>query len=223
MEDELLMSNLYSPIRIIFADDHEVLREGFQSMMKKQNDIVVVGEAKNGKHLLTLTEKLQPDIVITDIIMPEMNGIEATAEILKKFPATGVIAFSMYNEETLILDMLKAGAMGYILKTSDKKEVIAAVKSVHKGQPYYCRETDRILSNMRMRNDDKKPKFSDREIMIIRLICQELSSSEIGHVLSLSRRTIEGYREQIMEKIRARNIAGIVLYAVKNKIFEYRK
>jgi DNA-binding NarL/FixJ family response regulator len=215
------MPRLYTPIRIIIADDHEILREGFLSMMKKQSDIEIVGEAKNGAHLLNLVAQLKPDIVITDIKMPEMDGIQATLEITRQFPATSVIAFSMYEEESLIVDMLKAGAKGYILKSSDKKEVVAAVKSVHKGQLYYCRETDRILTDLRKSEKGKEIKFNERQRKIIQLICEENSNFEIGEKMNLSRRTIEGYREQIMEKMKVKNTAGIVLYAVKHRLFTF--
>jgi DNA-binding NarL/FixJ family response regulator len=217
------MTNLYSPIKIILADDHEVVRDGFQVMLKKENDIEIIGEAKNGEQLIRLAGQLRPDIIITDIMMPEKSGIEATAEITNLYPEIGVIAFSMYNDESLVMDMLKAGAKGYLLKSSGKEEVITAVKTVYKGDVYYCRETAGILSSIRNRNESWKPKFTDREIMIIRLICKELSNQEIADLMNLSRRTIEGYRENIIQKTRARNTAGIVLYAIKNKIFQYRK
>ncbi len=218
-----LMSKLYTPIKIIFADDHEVLRDGFQVMMKKQTDIEIIGEAKNGEQLINLTRRLKPDIIITDIMMPVKTGIEAIREITLEFPSIGIIAFSMYNEEGLILDMLKAGANGYILKSSRKEEVIATIKSVYRGLPYYCKETDRILKGARLKRKNSEPKFSEREVEIIRLICQELSSPEIARHMGLSKRTVEGYREQIMEKINAKNTAGIVMFAITNKIFEYRR
>lgn len=213
---------LNTPIRVLLADDHEAIREGFQVMMKNTG-IVMVGEARNGKQLIQLASQLKPDIIITDILMPEMNGIDATVEITTQFPAIGIIAFSMSNEETLIVDMLKAGARGYILKSSGKDEVIAAVRSVFRGHPYYCRETDTILTNIRKAGNNKKPKLNHKELMIIKMICQELSSREIGDIMSLSRRTVDGYRQEIIEKIRVRNTAGIVLYAIKNKIFHCRK
>ncbi len=220
------MANLYVPIRIIFADDHEVLRDGFQGMMKKQVDIEIISEAKNGEELIRLTRQLQPDIIVTDIQMPVINGIDATRSITKDFPIIGIIAFSMYNEEGLIVDMLKAGAKGYILKSARKEEIIAAIKCVHKGGSYYCKETEFIISGIRAKNraltkDKIGPRFSDKEIIIIKLICQEFSNQEIAGKLGLSKRTIEGYREQIMEKANARNTAGVVLYAIKNKIYEH--
>src|SRR5665647_608961 len=116
------MTKLYSPIKIILADDHDVLRDGFHALLKKQNDIEIIGEARNGEQLINLTRRLQPDVIITDIMMPVKTGIEATREIATEFPAIGIIAFSMYNEEGLIVDMLKAGANGYILKSSGRDE-----------------------------------------------------------------------------------------------------
>lgn len=222
------MPKLYVPIRIIFADDHEVLRDGFHVMMKKQVDIEVVGEAKNGEQLITITRKLQPDVIVTDIQMPGINGIDATREIIKEFPIMGIIAFSMYNEEGLIIDMLKAGAKGYILKNSPKEEIITAIKSVHKGEPYYCKETDLIISGIRSKNkaitkNNLGPQFSDKEIIIMKLICQEKLNQEMALILGLSKRTIEGYREKIMEKTDAKNTAGIVLYAIRNKIHDINK
>jgi DNA-binding NarL/FixJ family response regulator len=218
-----LMPKLYAPIKIILADDHDILRDGCQVMMKKQADIEIIGEARNGEQLISLTHHLQPDIIITDLMMPGKTGIEATREISRDFPAIGIIAFSMYNEEGLIVDMLKAGASRYILKSSGREEVMAAIKAVHRGQVYYCKETDRILTGVRLRSNKSKPTFLEKELMIIRMICQERSSPEIAKQMELSKRTVEGYREQIMEKINARNIAGIVMYAIRHKIFEYRK
>lgn len=215
------MVNLYKPVRVIIADDHEVTRDGFQVMMKKQTEIDIVGEAKNGKQLINLAGRLQPDIIIMDILMPETNGIEATKLITKQFPAIGIIAFSFSGEEELVVDMLKAGAKGYLLKSAGREEMISAIKTVNKGQPYYCRETEQILSGIRAKNKEAKVNFSDTEMLILKFICQELSSQEIGQRINLSRRTIEGYREKLMEKTKARNTAGIVLYAVKNKIFEF--
>jgi len=217
------MTKLYSPIKIILADDHDVLRDGFHALLKKQNDIEIIGEARNGEQLINLTRRLQPDVIITDIMMPVKTGIEATREIATEFPAIGIIAFSMYNEEGLIVDMLKAGANGYILKSSRRDEVVAAIKTVHKGQMYYCKETDGILKSLLTESKQRKPKLSEKEITIIRLICQEWSSPEIARELELSKRTVEGYREQIMEKINARNTIGIVLFAIRNKLFDFRK
>src|SRR5215213_2604658 len=132
------MSNHYLPIRVVLADDHEIFRDGFRVMLKKQDSVELIGEAGNGEELLEQVQELQPDIVITDIKMPKLDGINATKILAKKYPHIGVIALSMFDEENLIIDMLEAGAKGYLLKNAHKNEIIAAVESVFKNQIYYC-------------------------------------------------------------------------------------
>lgn len=220
------MNNHYLPIRIVLADDHEIFRDGFRVMLKKQASVELVGEAGDGEELIKLVEEVQPDIVITDIKMPKLDGIGATKILTKKFPHIGVISLSMFDEENLIIEMLEAGAKGYLLKNAHKNEIIAAVESVYNNQTYYCNHTSRKLTKMIAESSfnpnrrSSKPEFSEREISVMRFICQELSNREIALQLKLSVRTIEGYRERIQEKISARNTAGIVVYAIKNRIYQ---
>lgn len=220
-----MLSN-YSPIQIIIADDHEIFRDGLKIMLKKISDVELVGEAENGQELIKLARKLKPDVVITDIRMPLLDGIEATKQLSKEFPDIGIIALSMFEDENLIIDMLEAGAKGYLIKNAHKDEITKAIKSVYKGQNYYCTSTTRKLALMIAKSDFnpyKKvsiPEFSEQELRIIRFICQEFTNIEIGEKLDLSRRTVEGYRIKILEKMRAKNSAGIVVFAIKNKIFE---
>jgi DNA-binding NarL/FixJ family response regulator len=220
------MSNHYLPIRIVLADDHEIFRDGFRVMLKKQTSVELVGEGGDGEELIKLVEELQPDVVITDIKMPKLDGISATKILTKKFPHIGVISLSMFDEENLIIEMLEAGAKGYLLKNAHKNEIIAAVESVFNNQTYYCNHTSRKLTKMIAESSFNpnrrisKPEFSEREISVMRFICQELSNREIALHLKLSVRTIEGYRERIQEKISARNTAGIVVYAIKNRIYQ---
>jgi DNA-binding NarL/FixJ family response regulator len=220
------MSNQYLPIRVVLADDHEIFRDGFKVMLKKQTGVELVGEAGNGTELLKLVEQMEPDVVITDIKMPKLDGISATKIIVEQFPNVRVIALSMFDEENLIIEMLEAGAKGYLLKNAHKTEIITAIESVFKDQTYYCNHTSRKLTKMIAEssfNPHKKniqPEFSERELTVIRFICQELSNREIALQLKLSVRTIEGYRERIQEKISARNMAGIVVYAIKNRIYQ---
>ena len=219
----------YRAIDIILADDHEIFRDGFSVMLNKFPEVKLVGEAADGEELVKLVRSLKPEVVVTDIKMPKMDGIEATKQLKKEFPHIGIIALSMFDEEDLIVDMLEAGAKGYLLKNAHKDEIISAVKSVHRDEPYYCRETTHKLAQMIAKSTFNpykkivKPEFSDKEVAIIKLICDECSNKEIGDQLSLSKRTVEGYRERILEKINAKNSVGIVVYAIKNKIFEYKK
>ena len=216
----------YAPIRIVLADDHEIFRDGFGIMMKKQNHIKLVGEAADGIELIEVTERLLPDVIITDIKMPRLDGIEATKIITERFPAINVISFSMFDDDNLIIDMLEAGAKGYLLKSAHKNEIIEAVKAVYKHETYYCKSTSAKLMQMIAQSrfnpykQNKKPEFNPKEIEVIRLICQEASNKEIANKLFLSVRTIEGYREKIQERIKAKNSAGIVIYAIKTGIYK---
>ena len=214
-------------IDIVLADDHEIFRDGFRVMVKKIPNINLVGEASNGEELISITRALQPDVIITDIKMPVMDGIEATRQLSEMYPQTGIIALSMFDEDNLIVDMLEAGARGYLLKNAQKEEILAAVRTVYNKQTYYCQNTTAKLaqmianSNYNPNKKSIKPVFSDKELLVIKLICQEFSNKEIAEKLNLSKRTVEGYREKILEKINAKNTVGIVVFAIKYKIYEY--
>lgn len=213
------------PISVIIADDHEIFRDGLKLMLSKAENITVVAEAGDGRELLALTGKHKPDVIITDIKMPVMDGVEATKYIMEHHPAIGIIALSMFDEEQLILEMLEAGALGYLLKNSDKTELVRAIHSVYRHEPYYCQQTSckmaRMIAHSRhqSRIREKEAEFSDREKEIINLICQEYTNKQIGEKLFLSARTVEGYRTRIMEKMNAKNTVGIVISAMKLGLF----
>jgi len=220
------MNNLYAPIRVVIADDHEIFLEGLGGLFKKQNDIELVGEATNGKELIQLAEKQHPDVIITDIKMPLTDGIEATKYLTAKYPEIGIIALSMFDDENLIVDMLEAGAKGYLIKNAHRHEIIAAVKAVHNQENYFCNHSSFKLARMIGKSRfnfyqlPAKPEFTDKEKEVIRMICKEFSNKEIASELHLGIRTIEGYREKILEKTRAKNTAGIVVYAIKSGIYK---
>lgn len=217
--------NLYAPIKIILADDHEFFRDGFSAMLKKQPDIEFAGEAKDGEELVKLTRLIKPDIIVTDIMMPVMNGIEATKILLKEFPHLGIIALSMSNQDNLIVQMMEAGAQGYLLKNADKNEIIEAIKTVHKGDNYYCKNTTdkitRLLNNNYHSPEGQQNRsiFSEKELTIIKLICKERSSQQIADELQYSIRTIDSYRKNILKKMGVKNATGILKYAIKQKIY----
>jgi len=214
-----------APIKIVLADDHEIFRDGFKVMIRKYPSVVLVGEASDGRELVDITLKLKPDIVITDIKMPGMDGIQATKILKEKLPDIGIIALSMFDEQNLIIDMLEAGALGYLLKNAHKSEIIEAINTVHNNLPYYCALTSTRLAHIIAKSHfntgfkSSKVDFTEREREVIRLICREMSNKEIGSYLRFSTRTIEGYRDRILEKTGAKNTAGIVIYAIKNNIY----
>jgi DNA-binding NarL/FixJ family response regulator len=219
------MNNYCLPIRIILADDHEIFRDGFRVMLRKQPSIILEGEAANGEELVKLAHELNPDVIITDIKMPKLDGIKATKQLMSELPHIGVIALSMFDEENLIVDMLEAGAKGYLLKNAHKNEIIAAVEAVAKDQTYFCEHTSQKLTKLLATSNYNpykkiKPQFTENELAVMRLICEELSNKEIAEALHLSVRTIEGYRDRIQDKIQSRNTAGIVVYAIKHKIYQ---
>ena len=222
------MTKNYVPISIVIADDHEIFRDGFRAMTKKFPEVKLIGEAENGRDLIELIEKTKPDVVLTDIKMPKMDGIEATRQLIKSKSNVNIIALSMFDEDNLISDMLEAGAKGYLIKNANKEEIIEAIKTVNRGKTYYCKDTSarllQMISNSKFNPYKKtpKPQFTERELEVIKLICDQLSNKEIAERLNLSIRTIEGYREKILEKMDVHNTAGIVVYAIKTSIYQIK-
>lgn len=211
-------------VRLVIADDHEIFRDGLALMLSKQQDIQLIGQAGNGKELISLVKELRPDVVMTDVKMPIMDGIEATRSLLADNPYLSIIALSMFDEENLIVDMLEAGAKGYLLKNADKQEILDAIQSVYQGKPYYCHHTTSKLASLISKskfNPYKKKDpmaFTDREKEIIRLICQQLTAQEIADKVFLSKRTVEGHRTKILEKMNVKNTAGVVIYALRHRL-----
>ena len=141
-----------SPIRLIIADDHSFFREGVESVLRKQKQIQLIAQASNGKELVDLVEKHKPDVVVTDIMMPEMDGIKATSIITKMQPALGVIALSMFDEDNLVMEMLEAGARGYLLKNASRPELETAISTVHRRGTYFCNRSSNKLVGLMSRS-----------------------------------------------------------------------
>lgn len=211
-------------IRLVIADDHEIFRDGMALMLSKQQDVVLAGQAENGRDLISLVDESKPDVVMTDIKMPVMDGIEATKVLLQKYPELKIIALSMFDEENLIVDMLEAGAKGYLLKNADKQEILDAISNVFEDKTYYCRHTSAKLASLIVKskfNPHKKAEavsFNDREKEIVKMICQQCTTQEIGQKLFLSKRTVEGYRTKILEKMNVKNTAGVVIFALRHHL-----
>ena len=208
-------------IRLVIADDHEIFRDGLNLMISRQDTISLVGQAGNGNELLQLVAEKLPDVVLTDIKMPGMDGIMASRLLLQKHPNLKIIALSMFEEENLIVEMLEAGAKGYLLKNADKKEILEAIRTVYEGNIFYCKHTSARLASLIVKSKFDPPKkggamFTDREREIVRLICRQHTAQEIGDRLFLSKRTVEGYRTKILEKMDVKNTAGVVVFALRH-------
>lgn len=213
-------------ISLVIADDHEIFRDGLVLMLSKQHSLSLKAQAEDGNELIEKVKESNPDIVLTDIKMPRMDGIEATKYLTHHFPDVKIIALSMFDEENLIVDMLEAGAKGYLLKNADKQEILDAIENVYEGNVFYCKHTSARLAAMIVKskfNPNHKKEavvFNDREKDIIRLICLQCTAQQIGDRLFISKRTVEGYRTKILEKMNVKNTAGVVVYALKHDLIK---
>lgn len=217
-------------ISVLIADDHEVYRDGLKLMLNKQKEVMLIGEADNGIDLVSLAIKTQPQVILTDIKMPLLNGIDATKQLMTVNSNFGIIALSMYDENDLVLKMLEAGAKGYLQKNANKEQICEAIKAVALGKTYYCNNTSSNLAKLIYNSNQFNPHknkhdihFTSRELEVITLICQEYSTKRIAEKLFLSDRTIEGIKSKIEEKIKVSNTLGIIVYAVKNGLVDLSK
>ena len=207
-------------ISVLLADDHKLFREGLRTMLREQRGIEVVGEAMDGLTAIRLTGELNPDIVLMDISMPELNGIEATRRIISEYPGTGVIILSMHSERRYVIEALKAGATGYLLKDSAIEELITAVNEVSKGQAYLSNRITNIVVKdyvnlTRAAESSAYSLLSNREREVLQLLAEGKSTREIADSLFLSIKTIESHRKQIMSKLNLRSIAELTKYAIR--------
>lgn len=214
------------PVRIVIADDHPVYVDGLYTGLRKHKNIRIMGHASNGIELLQLVERTQPDVVMTDIQMPGMDGIAATKEIRRRYPNIQVIALSGFAEDCLITDMLDAGASGYLLKNAHPNEIALAIEKVMQNEMHYSLEvSNKVMALMRRTQSNpmkplNKPQFSQRELDVIKEICRGHSSKQIAEALHIDVRAVESAKERIMEKTGCNNSTAIAMYAVRNYIFQ---
>ena len=209
-------------IRVLIADDHAVFRDGLRLLLEAQNDITVVGEAANGRLSVQQAERLHPDIVVMDIAMPDLNGIEATEQIRKTYPSTQVVILSMHATTEHIFQALRSGAKGYLLKESAGMEVVNAVRAVYAGRKYLSQQiAETVVDNyilQRQGKPDRSPleHLSSREREILQLVVEGKTSAEIAKVLFISPKTVETYRSRLMEKLGISDIPGLVKFAIQH-------
>lgn len=207
-------------IKIILADDHKIIREGLRALLEKNPKMEVVAEAQDGLTTVNLAKKILPDIVIMDIGMPDMNGIDATRQIILETRNIKVIALSMHSDRRFVLQMLKAGASGYLLKDSAFEELELAIQTVMTGQPYLSPKiTDVVIKeyihNVSANESTVFTALTSREREVLQLIAEGKATKEIASRLCVSVKTIETHRQQIMEKLNIRSIAELTKYAIR--------
>jgi len=214
-------------IKLMIVDDHQIVIDGIKSSLEEFGDILVVGEALNGKEALDKLARQQADIVLMDVDMPVMNGFETTCEIVKLYPTVKIITLTMFNEKSLINKMLDAGISGYLLKSVGKDELYKAIRQVGDGKQYLSADIALSIAKPEYKDILSKQNtitpitpLSTREIEILKFIAQGLSNTEISKKLFISSRTVDNHRTNIMKKLDVHNIAGIIRYAIQNNIIE---
>jgi DNA-binding NarL/FixJ family response regulator len=219
-----MTEQLYSEIKIIIADDHEIFRNGFIAALESEKKLNVIDQVANGIELIESVSKHSPDIVILDIQMPKMDGIEATIILRNKYPLLGILALTFKEDDDSIMDMIKAGANGYLVKSVSKQEIIEGIVTAYHGSNYYCRNIQsRFIDLLKLKKIDrynliKKTEFTPREIEIIGLVRKEHSAKTIANELGITKKTVENMKAKIYIKMKVHNTAGVINYALKHKL-----
>ena len=213
-------------IKVLLVDDHQIVRDGIKALLSGVNDIEVVGEASDGNEALIKTEKLNPHIIIMDISMPEMSGIEVTKTITQNFPLIKVLILSMFTEEDFIMNAIAVGIKGYLPKNTTREELLKAIRTIYNGKEYYGDLISQIILKSYISNAQKKniPEGKDinclslREIEILKLIVEGLNNQEIADKLFISIRTVESHKSHIMQKLELKTTVDMVKFAIKNNL-----
>jgi two-component system response regulator NreC len=213
-----------NPVRIVLADDHTVMRNGLRLLLERQPNLKVVGEAADGRQAVALSESANPDVVIMDIGMPNMNGIEAARQIVSHNPRTAIAILSMHSDESYVIRALKAGARAYLLKDSAEADLLAAVRALSEGKSFFSPAISRILVEDYMRQlerqgaEDTYELLTNREREILQLLAEGKTNKEVAAMLNLSLYTVETHRTHILQKLNLHSVPELILYAVRKGI-----
>jgi len=211
-------------IKILLADDHSVMRTGLRLVLERQEDFHVVGEASDGRQAVALAQQYKPDVIVMDVTMPNLNGIEAARQIGSALPQTSIVMLSMHSDEAYVLRALKAGARGYLLKESAESDLIAAVRTVHAGKAFFSPAVSRMLVEDYVRElkdreiEDSYELLTTREREILQLVAEGKSNKDVANLLNLSLYTVETHRGNLMEKLNLHTVPELILYAVRKGV-----
>src|ERR1035437_3205904 len=216
-----MKGSMQKKIRILLADDHAVVRQGFRMILAGQPDMEIVGEAGNGREAVELAEKLLPDVIVMDVTMPELNGIEATRRLQTSTPHSRVLALSMHKDSVYVREILRAGARGYLLKDAIDSDLLAAVRAVSRGEGYLSPViSDAVLSDYRKHVTNPIDLLSSREREVLQMIAEGKTNKEIATILNLSVYTVDAHRGRIMEKLNLHSTTELVKFAIRNGLTE---
>jgi DNA-binding NarL/FixJ family response regulator len=201
-------------IKLLIADDHAILRDGIVSLLKQEPSFAVVATAGNGNEVMDILDKKEVDVCLLDINMPELDGMDAAKLIRQKKPAIKIIMLTTYNDKEIISELIHIGVAGYLLKNSDRQELVEAVNRVMKGRHYFSEEVENIiLQGLSEKKVVEVNPLTDRETQIVQLLAKEYTNDKIAKELSISYRTVESHRKNIMQKTKAHNLAGLIKFA----------
>lgn len=203
-------------IRVVIVDDHKLFRNGLSFILREIEDVEIIGEASNGKEFLTLLQESKPDLVLMDIKMPEMDGIEASKIALQQYPDLNILVLSMFDDEQYYNSMIDIGVRGFILKDADSSELKTAVNKVYEGNSYFSQEL--LLKIIKNKTNVTNINLSKRELEVLKYICKGASNYEISDTLNISLRTVERHRANLLEKTGSSNSIKLVLFAIKNNV-----
>lgn len=214
-------------LKILIADDHAMFVDGIESILVTESDIDIVGRCYTGQSVLDFIKEKEVDIILLDVNLPDINGIEVCKESLKLRPSLKILAITMFNEESFVQEILNNGAKGYILKNTGREELLKAIRTVSTGESYFSKEVTEIIMKglMSKRKTSSKtttifPKISRREKEVLKLIVEEFTTQEIADNLYISLKTVESHRSSLLAKLNARNSAGLVRVAIENNLID---
>ena len=212
----------HQPITVEIVDDHKIFVDGIQSLLENENGIMLTAKSHSGKELMASLKQEQPDVILMDVNLPDINGVELSKKVKELYPEVQILALTMYNVRKFVFNMLEIGVNGYIIKNTGKEELIHAINKVATGDSYYSQEVKELFFETKSEGNSEQPlpNLTSREKEILRMVAQEYTTPEIAQELFLTEDTIETHRKNIIQKLNVRNTAGMIKVAIENNLVE---